>query len=133
MLETLYAHLSKRSVEEGDFVEAGSLVGLGGNTGRSFGSHLHFEVRYLGEPIDPLDIFEISDSSFALRDSAFDLSAGNLAFLKDVRKIKYHRVRSGDSLWRISKNYGVSINQLCALNGISRKKTLRVGQMIRYN
>lgn len=132
-LETLYAHLSKRSVTEGDFVEAGSLVGLGGNTGRSFGSHLHFEVRYLGEPIDPLDIFEISDSSFALKDSAFDLSAGNLAFLKDVRKIKYHRVRSGDSLWRISKNYGVSINELCALNGISRKKTLSVGQMIRYN
>lgn len=132
-LETLYAHLSKRLVKEGDELFTGDVLGLGGNTGRSFGSHLHFETRYLGEPIDPKDIFIINDSTFSVKQDSLLLSSSNFAFLKEVRRIKYHRVRSGDSLWRISKKHGVSINKLCRLNGISRKKTLRIGQRIRYN
>ncbi len=132
-IETLYAHLSKRLVDEGDQVFVGEVLGLGGNTGRSFGSHLHFETRYLGEPIDPKDVFEINDSTFQVKSDSLILSANNFSFLKEVRKIKYHRVRSGDSLWRISKRYGVSISKLCRLNGISRKSTLRIGQRIRYN
>ena len=132
-LETLYAHLSKRLVKEGDEILTGEVLGLGGNTGRSFGSHLHFETRYLGEPINPKDVFVINDSTFTVKQDSLILSANNFSFLKEVRKIKYHRVRSGDSLWRISKRYGVSINKLCRLNGISRKKTLRIGQRIRYN
>ena len=132
-LETLYAHLSKRSVKEGDEVAVGDLIGLGGNTGRSYGSHLHFETRYLGEPINPKDVFTINDSTFQVRTDSLFLSSASFSFLKEVRKIKYHRVRSGDSLWRISKRYNVSINKLCRLNKISRKKTLRIGQKIRYN
>lgn len=132
-LETLYAHLSKRTVKTGDFVETGFTLGLGGNTGRSFGSHLHFETRYLGEPINPMDVFEITDSTFSVAQNKFELTADNFSFVKEVRKIKYHRVRSGDSLWRISRRYGVSINRLCRINKISRKKSLRIGQKIRYN
>ncbi len=132
-LETLYAHLSKRSVKEGDEVAVGDVIGLGGNTGRSYGSHLHFETRYLGEPINPKDVFTINDSTFQVRADSLFLSSESFSFLKEVRKIKYHRVRSGDSLWRISKRYNVSINKLCRLNKISRKKTLRIGQKIRYN
>lgn len=132
-LETLYAHLSKRIVKEGDEVSVGKVLGLGGNTGRSYGSHLHFETRYLGEPINPTDVFSITDSTFEVRTDSLFLSSQNFAFLKEVRRIKYHRVRSGDSLWRISKRYGVSITKLCQLNGISRKKTLRIGKRIRYN
>ena len=132
-LETLYAHLSKRLVKAGEEVSVGKVIGLGGNTGRSFGSHLHFETRYLGEPINPKEVFNINDSTFSVRTDSLFLSSKSFAFLKEVRKIKYHRVRSGDSLWRISKRYGVSITRLCQLNGISRKKTLRIGQRIRYN
>ncbi len=132
-LETLYAHLSKRSVKEGAEVAVGDLIGLGGNTGRSYGSHLHFETRYLGEPINPKDVFNINDSIFEVRKDSLFISSKNFSFLKEVRRIKYHRVRSGDSLWRISKRYNVSINKLCRLNRISRKKTLRIGQRIRYN
>ena len=132
-LETLYAHLSKRLVKEGDEVAVGDLLGLGGNTGRSYGSHLHFETRYLGEPINPKDVFTINDSTFQVRTDSLFLSSESFSFLKEVRKIKYHRVRSGDSLWRISKRYNVSISKLCRLNKISRKKTLRIGQKIRYN
>lgn len=132
-IETLYAHLSKRLVKEGDEIYVGDVIGLGGNTGRSFGSHLHFETRYLGEPINPNDLFHINDSTFEVKSDSLFLSSENFSFLKEVRKIKYHRVRSGDSLWKISRRYGVSITKLCQMNGINRKKTLRIGQRVRYN
>ena len=52
-LETFYAHLSKRNVEVGDWVNAGDVIGLGGSTGRSTGPHLHYETRYNGYAFDP--------------------------------------------------------------------------------
>ena len=52
-IETFYAHLSKRNVEVGDWVNAGDVIGLGGSTGRSTGPHLHFETRYNGFAFDP--------------------------------------------------------------------------------
>lgn len=52
-LETYYAHLSQRDVEPGDTVHAGAVIGLCGNTGRSYGSHLHFETRYMGKAMNP--------------------------------------------------------------------------------
>lgn len=57
-LETLYGHLSKQLVKEDQIVRAGDVIGLGGNTGRSTGSHLHFETRLLGQPIDPRTMFD---------------------------------------------------------------------------
>lgn len=57
-LETLYGHLSKQIVKKDQIVRAGDPIGLGGNTGRSNGSHLHFETRVLGQPINPALIFD---------------------------------------------------------------------------
>ena len=56
-LETVYGHMSKHLVKENQVVRAGEPIGLGGNTGRSYGSHLHFETRFLGEYIDPETLF----------------------------------------------------------------------------
>jgi hypothetical protein len=70
-LETYYAHLSKRIVDSGEVVKAGEVIGLGGNTGRSNGPHLHFETRYKGHPFDPQRIIDFEKG--VLRDSLFTL------------------------------------------------------------
>jgi murein DD-endopeptidase MepM/ murein hydrolase activator NlpD len=62
-LETVYGHLSKFLVEENDFVKSGQPIGLAGNTGRSFGSHLHFETRFLGKPINPNFIIDFPNKT----------------------------------------------------------------------
>lgn len=56
-LETVYGHLSKHLVSENQVIKAGEPIGLGGNTGRSTGSHLHFETRFLGQFINPEHLF----------------------------------------------------------------------------
>ncbi|MFT6747152.1 MAG: LysM repeat protein [Glaciecola sp.] len=132
-LESLYAHLSKLLVKSGDVVDAGTLIGKGGNTGRSFGSHLHLEMRYLGEPFNPAEVFALTDSSFTLKQNELTLNKQSFDLAKKARSIRYHRIRSGDSLWRISKKYHVSIGKLCRLNKMSRKKTLKIGKRLRVN
>ena len=54
MSETVYAHLDKILVQVNQEVEVGETIGLGGNTGKSSGPHLHFELRYKGYPINPI-------------------------------------------------------------------------------
>lgn len=56
--EYYYAHASELLVNEGDWVEAGATIALVGSTGNSTGSHLHFEVRVDGDPVDPLPMLE---------------------------------------------------------------------------
>ena len=57
-LETIYGHLSKQLVRENQEVRAGDVIGLGGNTGRSTGSHLHFETRLCGVALNPALMFD---------------------------------------------------------------------------
>lgn len=57
-LETIYGHLSKQLVKENQEVRAGDVIGLGGNTGRSTGSHLHFETRLCGVALNPALFFD---------------------------------------------------------------------------
>ncbi|HEU4423120.1 MAG TPA: M23 family metallopeptidase, partial [Pilimelia sp.] len=53
-IETVYGHASSLLVKEGQKVEAGDPIGLVGNTGHSYGSHLHYEVHVYGVPKDPI-------------------------------------------------------------------------------
>ena len=56
-IETFYAHLSERLVEQDQWVNAGEVIGYGGSTGRSTGPHLHFEVLINGTAVDPMQFF----------------------------------------------------------------------------
>lgn len=71
-LETVYGHLSKQIVKINDIVKTGQPIGLAGNTGRSTGTHLHFETRFCGVPINPFEIF-----SFKNKDVTSDFYSWN--------------------------------------------------------
>lgn len=134
-LETLYAHMSKRWVEPGRIVAAGDTLGLGGNTGRSYGSHLHFEVRFLDQPIDPSLIVDVENGT--LRAKTFEIHRGTFATMAAAKYAagsrSYHVVRGGDTLSAIARRYGTSVSALCRLNGMRQTAILRLGQRIRYN
>ncbi|MTI30201.1 LysM peptidoglycan-binding domain-containing protein [Cytophagales bacterium RKSG123] len=128
-LETLYGHLKKALVKVGQEVKVGERIGLGGNTGRSSGTHLHFEVRYLGYPFDPRIIYDLDTDT--LKKVNLELDKTTFAYLKEARKIVFHRIRSGDTLSGISKRYRTSVKAICRLNGISSKTILRIGRKLR--
>lgn len=76
-LETVYGHMSKSLCKENQVVKAGDVIGLGGNTGRSTGSHLHFETRLCGVALNPALFFDfrnqdVTGDTYHYRRSTYD-------------------------------------------------------------
>ncbi|MBR5334122.1 MAG: peptidoglycan DD-metalloendopeptidase family protein [Alistipes sp.] len=149
-LETFYAHLSEINVKPGDWVTAGQLIGKGGNTGRSTGSHLHYEIRYKGHSFDPERLIDFATGTlrretFLLKrtyyspysrftqdfDEEVQSDEEDKKIAAEAAAIKYHVVKKGDTLGRIAINNHTTVTKLCQLNGLKKTSTLRIGQRIR--
>ena len=128
-LETYYAHLNSLNCKDNQAVNAGDCIGFGGRTGRAYGPHLHYEIRFKDNPFDPEWL--ISFESNELITDMLYLMPEKFGHVKEIANSKYHIISSGDSLWGISRRYGVSINYICSLNGITEESTLRIGQRLR--
>lgn len=163
-LETIYGHLSKQLVEENQEVRSGEVIGLGGNTGRSTGSHLHFETRLCGVALNPALMFDfraqdVTDDYYAFNKETYDNESTNATRLRGKQdsstyastnssddyatnkrttsgltdQISYHKVKKGETLERIAKKRGVTVEQICKLNHITKTMRLRPGQILRYS
>lgn len=134
-LETVYGHLSKQLVNVNDIVRAGQPIGLGGNTGRSTGSHLHFETRFLGQAINPAEIIDFEngvphEDRYVFHNLKINGRKSNI-YTSSTNQLVYHRVKSGDTLGKIARIYGTTVGELCRLNGLKPTSMLRIGQSIR--
>lgn len=131
-LETTYAHLHRFKVQPGDEVEAGDVIGLGGSSGHSTGSHLHFEIRFQGVPIDPSQIIDFE--TFSLKGSTVSLKKKGviLAVVPDTESNpeKVYEVKHGDYLYKIAQQFGTTVQHICKLNGIQSKSNLYEGQQL---
>lgn len=146
-LETIYGHLSKQLVETNQTVRSGEPIGLGGNTGGSYGSHLHFETRLAGEPINPEQLFDfpaqdVTCDFYTFRKNrnteanapvlASNAQSGNENAAAPVRSSHFYKVRRGESLSSIATKLGISEKELTRANRLKSTSKLRTGQILRY-
>ncbi len=163
-LETIYGHLSAQLVSENQEVRAGEVIGLGGNTGRSTGSHLHFETRLCGVALNPALMFDfraqdVTGDYYTFDRSTYDSQSAEATRLRgkqdggsylreDVTgaysanertasglsdQVLYHKVAKGETLESIARKRGVTVDQICKLNHITRSMRVRPGQILRYS
>jgi murein DD-endopeptidase MepM/ murein hydrolase activator NlpD len=162
-LETIYGHLSKWLVVENQEVRAGDPIALGGNTGRSTGSHLHFETRLCGVALNPAIMFDFVNQDvvadeYMFRKDSYQLDGRLATQLRganglygynpaDVNSpnqgrsyasvgsspVRYHKVRKGETLSAIARKHRTTVNALCKLNRIGKSVRLRPGQILKYN
>jgi hypothetical protein len=142
-LETYYAHLSKLLVFSGQQIKSGEVLGLGGNTGHSFGSHLHFEVRFYDAAMNPEELIdfkkkELKSTNLLLHKTMFrpgvtpsDQWKKKTNGSKEYVAKKYYKVRAGDTLSRIAERNRTSVSTLCRLNGLRSTSILQIGQNLR--
>ncbi len=127
-METLYAHLHRIKVKPGDVVESGQMIGLGGSSGNSTGSHLHFELRYKSIALNPRYIINLKEEK--LYSDTLLLYKNKWSYSAIPKGTKHHTIQKGDNLYEIAQRYGTTIKRLCELNGISRNSRLVVGKKI---
>lgn len=132
-IQTRYAHLSKRYAKVGEEVQKGEAIGLAGNTGRSTGPHLHFEIRYGETLIDPNEVFNFEEHYVRRASSQVSVQMAQATYdeiQKELSKHRYYKVRRGDTLSGIAKKFGTSVERLCRLNKINRNSIIRPGQIL---
>ena len=158
-LETIYGHMSKHLVAENEHVRAGDPIGLGGNTGRSTGSHLHFETRLCGVALNPALMFDfrnqdVTGDTYLFRKESYnreslaatrqrgknddlaaanDNNSNNIGDNVESGDVRYHKVAKGETLAAIARKRGTTIDKICKLNHISKNMRVKPGQILRYS
>jgi len=160
-LETIYGHMSKHLVKPDQEVRAGEPIGLGGNTGRSTGSHLHFETRLCGVALNPALMFDfrnqdVTGDYYLFRKSSYTRESAQANRLRGVSgssaqasadlpgskksaskrstaSTRFHKVQKGETLYAIARKRNTSVSEICKLNGIGKNMKLRPGQILKYN
>lgn len=144
---TYYGHLSRILVKKGQTLKAGDVVGLGGQTGRATTTHLHFELRVNGKPTNSQQVFDFENNTFVCKTivPAKPKSNATPKLSADVASVNpslqtaasaptdsvTHTIKRGDTLYKLAKRYGTSVNTICSLNGITAHTTLKVGNELK--
>ena len=161
-LETYYAHMSKQLVVEDQEVRAGDPIGLGGNTGRSTGSHLHFETRLCGIALNPALMFDfrnqdVVDDYYTFHKSTYQRESIAATRLRGVsggyaaesdeevelataapaasyaQESRFHKVKKGETLYSIAKKRGTTVEAIMKLNHLKKNAKLKAGQILKFN
>ena len=161
-LETIYGHMSAQLVKEDQEVRAGDPIGLGGNTGRSTGSHLHFETRLCGVALNPALMFDfrnqdVVDDYYMFHKSSYQresvvanrlrgVGGGSItADNEDVelataapaasysQESRFHKVKKGETIYSIAKRRGTTVDAIMKLNHLKKNPKLKAGQILKYN
>ena len=146
-LETIYGHLSKQLVSEDQEVRAGEPIGLGGNTGRSTGSHLHFETRLCGVALNPALMFDfrnqdVTGDYFVFNRSSYERESeeatrergmvGNGGYTAEQVRGSKSNANSGEGSSEMEKLYHkVSAGETIA--SIAKRRGVTVEQICRLN
>ena len=162
-LETIYGHMSAQLVEEDQEVRAGDPIGLGGNTGRSTGSHLHFETRLCGVALNPALMFDfrnqdVVDDYYMFHKDSYQRESAIANRLRGVggasfdgegdeevelasaapaasyqQESRFHKVKKGETLYSIAKRRGTTVNAIMKLNHLKNNTKLKPGQILKFN
>lgn len=133
-LQTLYGHLAERAVRVGDIVFPGDIVGLAGNTGKSSGAHLHFEIRYKDININPASVVNFPKWELqpgVERMSKKKIVSAHYNMQNKLKKENLYIVKAGDTLKDVANYFYISEDAVCRINGLKKDQPLRVGQRLK--
>lgn len=121
--EHILAHMKSKSfkVKEGQTVDQGDALGRIGATGNVTGPHLHWEVRVKGQFTDPMEHLATDTPE---KPSVAPVTASK------PPEVKTYTVKRGDTVWAISRKFGVTVKEIAEWSGLNNANIIRVGQKL---